>query len=148
MANAPFFGYSAKKGYRNAKGSSHTLGIQSFIQQLNLRNSIVLQVIARMWHNSRPRKVGTLIWLTLNRGLPVGTWLQQMGTPPSCKVCDSRTTESPQHCLLNCPPAQRAWKAFKRIWEDWKALEDFLPTWPFILLGEAIFEREDDPPGL
>lgn len=61
MGDAPFFGYSAKKGYRNARKCAHTLGIHSFIQQLNLQNSSVLQMITRIWHNSRPRKVGTLI---------------------------------------------------------------------------------------
>ncbi len=33
-----------------------------------------------------PRKVGIVIWLTLNCGLLVGTWLQCMGIPPTCKV--------------------------------------------------------------
>jgi hypothetical protein len=79
MGDAPFFGYSAKKGYQNARGVHHTPNILSFVQHLNLHNSTVTQVIARMWHNSCPHKVGTLIWLTLNRGLPVGTWLQTMG---------------------------------------------------------------------
>jgi hypothetical protein len=50
-----------------------------FINNLSLTNSITLQVVARIWHNARPRKVGTLIWLTLNQGLPIGTWLQVMG---------------------------------------------------------------------
>jgi hypothetical protein len=60
-------------------------------------------VVARIWHNSRPRKVGTLIWLTLDQGLPTGTWLQVMGISPTCKTCSSGAPESPQHCLLDCP---------------------------------------------
>ncbi len=79
----------------------------SFIQGLNLRNSTTTQVIARIWHNARPKKVGTLIWLTLNQGLPIGTWLQLMGIPPHCKVYDSSQVESPIHCLLECPMPQR-----------------------------------------
>ncbi len=103
----PFFGYTTKRGYRNAKGPSHSPGIIKFINDLDLRNSTTSQVVAKIWHNACPRKVGTLIWLTLNQGLPTGTWLQVMGIPPTCNTCDTGTPESPQHCLLDCPPAQR-----------------------------------------
>jgi hypothetical protein len=124
LGDAPFFGYTAKRGYKNVKSSSRSPGIITFIDNLNLRNSSISQVVARIWHNSRPRKVGTLIWLTLNQGLPTGTWLQVMGISPTCKTCSSGAPESPQHCLLDCPSAQRAWGAFKRVWEEWKAPED------------------------
>ncbi len=72
-------------------------------------------MITRLWHNTRPHKVGTLIWLTINQGLSVGTLLQLMGISPMCKVCDSNAEESPKHYLLECSMAQRAWKAYKRI---------------------------------
>jgi len=124
LGDAPFFGYTAKRGYKNARRAAHTPNILTFIQRLNLQNSTTPQVIARIWHNARPRKVGTLIWLTLNQGLLVGTWLQLMGIPPYCKVCDSRVEKSSQHCLFECPMAQRAWEAYKRIWEDWKMPKD------------------------
>jgi hypothetical protein len=44
--------------------------------------------------------------------------------------------------------AQIAWKAFKRIWNEWKIHRDLTTSWPFLLLGEATMELEDDPPGL
>jgi hypothetical protein len=84
MGDAPFFGYSAKKGYQNAKSTSPTPIIVSFTQSLNQCNTMTAQIIARMWHNARPHKVGALIWLTFNNGLPVGTWLQKMGVQASC----------------------------------------------------------------
>lgn len=120
----------------------------TFIQRLNLQNSTPSQVIARIWHNAHPRKVGTLIWLTFNQGLLVGTWLQFMGIPPHCKVCDSGAEESLQHCLLERPMAHRAWGAYKKIWDEWKAPGDTAITWSFILLREAATERENDPLGL
>jgi hypothetical protein len=104
MGVAPFFGYSSKKGYQNTRKPHPLPGIINFIQGLNLRNSTTTQVVARIWHNSRPRKVGALIWLTLNKGLPVGTWLQTMGLQSTCKGCDQGLPESAQHCLLDCPP--------------------------------------------
>jgi hypothetical protein len=66
LGDAPFFGYTAKRGYKNVKSSLRSPGIITFIDNLNLTNSSISQVVARIWHNSRPRKVGTLIWLTLN----------------------------------------------------------------------------------
>jgi hypothetical protein len=75
MGDSPFFGYSTKRGYQNARKPTHRANISSFIQRLNLQNSTVTQVMARIWHNTQPWKVGTLRWLTLNWGLSVGTWL-------------------------------------------------------------------------
>jgi hypothetical protein len=49
---------------------------------------------------------------------------------------------------MDCPLAQLAWKAFMRIWEEWETPCRFTITWPFLLLGEAVFEEEDDPPNL
>ncbi len=148
LGDAPFFGYSAKRGYTNIRKSMQTLSMAIFLNNLNLRNTSMAQLTARIWHNARPRKVGTLIWQILNRGLPIRTWLQMMGLPSLCKVCDDNKEESPQHCLLECPMAQRAWEAYKRIWSEWQAPHDLEITWPFVLLGETVIEQDDDPPGL
>ncbi len=61
LRDAPFFGYTAKRGYKNTRGATHTPNILTFIQGFNLRNSTTPQMIARIWHNANPRKVGTLI---------------------------------------------------------------------------------------
>jgi hypothetical protein len=144
MGDAPFFDYLAKRGYRNAR-KQHTPNIITFVQHLNLRNSTVAQIIARMWHNARPRKVGALTWLILNNGLSVSTWLQIMGVSPTCKGCDQGLVESTKHCLRECTPAQRAWDAFLSVWNEWGVPNRLHITWPFVLLGEVVFEEEDDP---
>jgi hypothetical protein len=146
LGDAPFFGYTAKRGYANIRKSNHKSSMKTFLDDLNLRNTSSAQMMARIWHNARPRKVGTLIWLILNKGLPVGSWLQQIGLPSQCKVCDSNLKESTQQ-LLNCPMARSAWEAFKRVWTEWQAPHELEITWPFALLGEVAMEQEDDPPG-
>jgi hypothetical protein len=108
MGDAPFFGYSSKRGYQNARKKHHSPSIITFIQDLDLHNSTVAQIVARMWHNACPRKVGALTWLTLNNELPVGTWLQTMGIQAPCKGCDQGLQESARHCLMECIPAQKA----------------------------------------
>jgi hypothetical protein len=49
---------------------------------------------------------------------------------------------------MDCTPAQKAWNAFRCTWDEWEAPNRLSITWPFILLGEAVFEEEDDPPDL
>jgi hypothetical protein len=147
LGDAPFYGYTAKRGYANIHKSNHKSSMKTFLDDLNLRNTFSAQMTARIWHNARPRKVGTLIWLILNKGLPVGSWLQQIGLPSQCKVCDSNLEESAQHLFLNCPMARSAWEAFKRVWTEWQAPHELKITWPFALLDEAAMEQEDDPPG-
>ncbi|CAM6016855.1 unnamed protein product [Sphagnum balticum] len=148
LGDAPFFGYLAKRGYNTIRKPTQTSSMTNFLEELNLRNSSTAQLTARIWHSTRPRKVGTLIWFTLNKGLPVGTWFRTMGLPSICKVCDANSKETPQHCFLECFMAQRAWEAFKRIWSEWQAPHDLDITWPFVLLGEATMEREDNTPRL
>jgi hypothetical protein len=148
MGDAPFFGYSTKRGYQNARKIQHTPNITSFIQRLNLHNSTVAQIIARMWHNAHPRKVEALTWLTFNNGLPVGTWLQTMGIQAPCKGYKQGFLESAQHCFMDCLPAQLVWKAFLRVWEEWEVPNHLAITWPFVLLGEAVFEDDNKPPDL
>jgi len=76
LGDAPFYGYIAKRGYNNICKSNFMSSMMSFLQDLNLKNTSTTQMMARLWHNARPRKVGTLIWLVFNKGLPVGSWLQ------------------------------------------------------------------------
>jgi len=108
LGDAPFFGYPAKRGYANIRKSNHKSSMKTFLDDLNFRNTSSAQMTARIWHNARPRKVGTLIWLILNKGFLVGSWLQQIGLPSQCKVYVSNLEESAQHLFLNCLMARNA----------------------------------------
>jgi hypothetical protein len=48
MGDAPFFGYTSKRGYQNARKLHRPLGIIEFIQRLSLRNSTTAQIVARI----------------------------------------------------------------------------------------------------
>jgi hypothetical protein len=69
-----------------------------------------------------------------------------MGILPTCKVCTEEAPKSPQHYLLKCPLAKGAWEAFYYVWQKWGAPNDVIFSWPFVILGEVVFEKEDDPP--
>jgi hypothetical protein len=68
------------------------------------------------------------------------------GHPPHVQGLHRGGPESPQHCLLECPLAQRALEAFYYIWQKWGTSNDVTLCWPFVMLGETVFERKDDPP--
>ncbi len=94
--------------------------------------------MAIIQHNSRPQKVGTLIWLTLNRHLAT-----IHGDLPHVQGLHRGDPQSPEHCLFECPFTKRAWEAIYYIWQKWGAPNDITLSWPFIMLGEAIFKKED-----
>jgi hypothetical protein len=54
--------------------------------------------------------------------------------------------ESSQHCLLECVKTKYAWEAYFRVWQKWGAPDDITLSWPLILLGDLVVEKEDDPP--
>jgi hypothetical protein len=61
LGDAPFFSYSAKRGYNTIRKSMQTSSMINFLEELNLRNFSTTQLTARIWHSARPRKVGTFI---------------------------------------------------------------------------------------
>jgi hypothetical protein len=65
-----------------------------------------------------------------------------------CKVCPNEVLESPQHRFLKCAKAKRIWEAYFKVWQKWGAPNNIALPWPFILLSELIFEREDDLPNI
>ncbi len=71
-----------------------------------------------------------------------------MGIPFTCKVCPNEVLESPQHYLLNCDKTKHAWDAYLRVWQKWGAPDNIVLSWHYILLGELVFEIEDDPPNI
>ncbi len=71
-----------------------------------------------------------------------------MGILATCKGYDQGFPKSAQHYLMDCTPARQAWKAFHSVWNKWEAPNRLHMTWPFVLLGEVVFEKDDDPPNL
>jgi hypothetical protein len=61
--------------------------LMTFMQQIVLNVIFPKQIIARLWHNSRPLKVSTVIWQTFNQGVLLELWLACMGFPSNNEVC-------------------------------------------------------------
>jgi len=54
-------------------------------------------IIDKLWHSYWPTKVVSLILLTPNMGLFIGSWLLYMGINLIFKVCHDLIIENPQH---------------------------------------------------
>ncbi len=50
--------------------------------------------------------------------------------------------------IIDCSAPTRSSVCHYHIWQKWGAPNDIILSWPFVMLGEAIFEREVDPPGV
>jgi hypothetical protein len=59
----------------------------TFMQQIVLNIIFPKQIIARLWHNSKPLKVSTLISQAFNQGVLVELWLACVGFPSNGEVC-------------------------------------------------------------
>jgi hypothetical protein len=59
MGDFPYFGYFVKRGYRNARKPTHSVNIYSFIQKLNLQNTVT-QVEALLNPLLNPLKGSTM----------------------------------------------------------------------------------------
>ncbi len=102
-------------------------------------------IIDRLWHSYWPTKVVSLILLTLNMGLSIGSWLLYMGINLIFEVCHDLIIENPQHCLfilyfdhyvtylIQCLELIKCASSSKHK-----------ISWNFILLVH-IFSRDDDP---
>ena len=62
-----------------------------------------------LWESWRPRKITYFLWLLAHKGLPVGSWLRQIGQEGLCQIC-LEAEESPKHCLWSCTRAQEVWR--------------------------------------
>jgi len=75
LGDVPFFGYTSKKGYKIHSRPVFPISMRlNFIQEMNLITIFYQQILAKFWHNAKPKKVGTLIWLIFNKGFLMGSW--------------------------------------------------------------------------
>jgi hypothetical protein len=57
-------------------------------------------IIDRLWHSYWPKKVVSLILLTLNMALSIGFWFLYMGINLIFEVCHDLIIENPQFVFL------------------------------------------------
>ncbi len=53
-----------------------------------------------MWHPWFPKKILTMMWLTMVEGLPIGAWCMKIGQEGICNLCTKSTLETTQHGLM------------------------------------------------
>ena len=98
----PFFSYNARTG-RQALGALQrripTQAQRWYAQGISL---VFLRSFWKtLWASWRPRKISYFLWMVAHKGLPVGSWLRQMGHEGQCQMC-LQAEETLKHCLWRC----------------------------------------------
>ncbi len=76
LGDVPFFWYTFERRYKIHCKPVFPISMGlNFIQEMNLITIFYQQILAKFWHNVKPKKVGTLIWLIFNKGFLMGSWL-------------------------------------------------------------------------
>jgi len=84
----PFYQYISHIGYGSiTRREGMESNITTFLIEEGMKMKHIIKAFNRLWHNSRPRKVVVLVWLTLSSGVLVGVWLKQIGVDRNCAIC-------------------------------------------------------------
>lgn len=115
LKEIPFFNYETKYGYKiGLQKIPATMKAMSELRHAGYTNSQGQQLIRLVWHSWLPRKVSSMQWLTLARGLPIGEWRAKAGWDSNCKLC-GHNPESTEHALMLCPMVAPAWSYFQAL---------------------------------
>ncbi len=93
-------------------------------------------IFQRVWHLWLPRKISSMIWLTMAKGLPIGAWCTRIGQEGICNFCNNGLLKTLEHGLMRCTTMQETWNNFKEI-RVRSSLPPKFDSWEDILLGEV-----------
>jgi hypothetical protein len=108
-----FFSYTTKRGYRlglNEHGKPTNFELQMRDKRYNADRR--KEIYKNLW---LPRQVTTFMWLVLTGGLPLGTWLAQIGHTGICQLCTTEPTKTTEHAFLKCEATQTTWSNYNDL---------------------------------
>ena len=142
-----FFGYSTKRGYRIITDKqSRQPKFDKALMEMGYTGSQRKKFYLELWHPWVPRKVGTMVWLTCNEGLPLAEWRKTIGMPGDgkCNLCQEGLLESPQHTFMTCTATRQAWHQFRSLRQE-AGLAVGFSSWHEILTGLSPPSRSAEP---
>lgn len=112
-----FFNYSCKRGYRIIiKDQCKQLGFDKWLEVSGYSFTQRREFFTKLWHCWIPRKVSSMVWLTIAEGLPIGEWRRCcLGQEGFCTLCDLRVLQTSEHGLFGCESVKEAWSNLRRI---------------------------------
>jgi len=89
-----------------------------------------------------------MLWLTMEKGLPIGAWRTRIGYQRTCNLCDDGVLGTLEHGLMRCVVVEKAWSKFRELRVKYALLARH-SSWEDILLGElqapcSEFTNEED----
>lgn len=119
----PFFQYSVRLERRSLMSERHHSHSKSpHWAAEGISEPFIQSFWRRLWDSWRTRKITYFLWMIAHQGLPLGSWLAQMGMPEDCMRSDEPTHDSLRHCLWGCDFALLVWQGtcwiLKRVMPD------------------------------
>lgn len=136
MKMEPFFAYTTKRGYRVIIQSQYRqLEFDRWLEAMGYSIQQRRDFFRKLWHHWTPRKISSIVWLTIADGLPLGAWRVRIGHSGICPLCTSRVLQTNEHGLFSCPAVIIAWQRLRRI-RSKAGLQPGLMTWEEVLYGD------------
>ena len=137
MKRTHFFDYSCRRGYRIIIKNQHRqFGFDQWMEGTGYNYGQRKSFFAKLWHTWLPRKVSSMIWLTIADGLPIGAWRRRcIGQASLCTLCPCGEVQTAEHAFFTCASVTEAWDRLRHIFR--KGGRFFrITTWANALYGD------------
>lgn len=139
-----FFDYKTRRGYRIIIQSiSIRLKFDKHLEDRGFSGQQRRQFFMRLWHPWLPRKVSTMIWLTIAEGIPVGDWRRRIGHTGLCNLCGEGQLQTPEHAFFGCVAIQPIWVKVRELFSGISGAP-MISSWELALYGNLGHPRIDD----
>lgn len=111
-----FFEYSTKQGYWIIVKSQHRqMVFDKWMEDCGYSDQQRKSFFKKLWHPWLPRKISSMIWLTIAEGLPIGAWRVRIGHTGICPLCPGRHMQTAEHGLYLCEAVNPAWEKLRSL---------------------------------
>lgn len=105
-----FFKYTCKRGYRIImKKQFKQLGFDYWMELSGYSFKQKRDFFSKLWHSWIPRKILSMVWVTIADGLPIGEWRRCVGLSSACSVCKQGVIQTSEHGLFGFEAVKAAW---------------------------------------
>ena len=111
-----FFEYSTKRGYRIIQKTHYRqLKFDKWMEDCGYSDQQRKSFFKRLWHPWLPRKVSSMVWLTIAEGLHLGDWRRRIGHSGICPLCNGNQLQTAEHGLFYCSAVRVAWEKLRHL---------------------------------
>lgn len=136
MEETHFFDYKTRRGYKIIIQSSSTrLKFDEYLESMGFSGQQRKLFFLRLWHPWMPKKISTMIWLTIAEGIPVGAWRRRIGQSGECNLCVGGMLQTARHAFFDCARVKIIWDKIRELMSPIHSAPK-IGTWEQALYGD------------